>query len=342
MSSVATLIAGNPQLIGVPCSIRLLTTHPAVGERTVGSIVRSLFYTARTAGIIAVRRPDIVHLFVGPRGSLARKTFLGGVARRSGSHVLAHMHSGDIDLVLEGGPAPGVPRERLASLIRRSDIVAVLWPLRADPALVGDTPVRVVPNPVEPLPAPPARERTVDVTWLGRLVPEKNVTFLAEIVEELAPAKTGLRVVIAGEPVGAQGERAAQRMRAAGAELPGWVARDEALALLADTRVLFHPSARESLPMSVLEAGASGCAVVAGPVTSLPYLLGDGRGTLVGGSDPVDWALAVRCELDRVAAQPDEIPGPAFRDFVRDQYATARAMAALGGVYAEMLAGARR
>jgi glycosyltransferase involved in cell wall biosynthesis len=73
--------------------------------------------------------------------------------------------------------------------------------------------------------------------------------------------------------------------------VPGWLGPEDTAALLATGDILTLPSHAENLPMSIIEAMASGLAVVATPVGAVEDIVKDGKtGLLVPPGD--DSALA--------------------------------------------------
>lgn len=311
-------------------SIEHVATHSATGERTRASAFASIPLTLGAAWRIVTTKPDVVHLFVGPRGSLARKSWLATVARARGCAVVAQPHSGDVDVALTGARVDGVPAGRLEKLCQTANALALLRAIEVDPRFASAD-VCVVPNPVALQDAPAAAERDIDVLYAGRLAPEKGVELLADVVAQLVEARPGVRVTIAGSAVGEVAEGALAAMSA----LPqvtaaGWVDESEVVALAKRARVLISPSAVDSLPMSVLTAGACGAWVVATPVGEVPALLADGRGSIVE-ADAQAWLAQILRALDGIDA--GSVPGEALRRFVRERYAPDVVAGALKAAY---------
>ena len=71
--------------------------------------------------------------------------------------------------------------------------------------------------------------------------------------------------------------------------LKGWVTGKEKMSILEQSDILILPSYREGLPNVILEAMASGCAVIANPVGSIPDVIDDGNnGILLASNNPSD------------------------------------------------------
>lgn len=100
---------------------------------------------------------------------------------------------------------------------------------------------------------PPADGRPM-VLAMGRVCYQKAPEAFAALVEHLRTAKVDARFVWVGN-----GEAAGEeRLRAAGVEITGWVDRDDVQALLSQATVFVQTSRWEGMPLSVLQALASG------------------------------------------------------------------------------------
>jgi glycosyltransferase involved in cell wall biosynthesis len=152
----------------------------------------------------------------------------------------------------------------------------------------------------ERLGAPPGR---LLVLAVGRLVGKKGFRHLIEA----AARSRAVHLAIAGE--GDLGAELRRQAEASGASVrfAGALARDEVEAALASADVVAVPSVRDAagnvdgLPNVLLEALASGAAVVASRIAGIPDVVTDGEnGLLVPAGD----ATALADALDRLAADP--------------------------------------
>jgi len=138
------------------------------------------------------------------------------------------------------------------------------------------------------------------VATVARLQPEKGLDILVRAFAELAPKHPTARLAICGS-----GREVKLQLRAMIAELGlgervlmcGF--RKDVPAVLAATDVYALPSRAEGLGFSLLEAMASGCAVVASRVGGVPEIVTDGQdGLLVEPENPVALAAAIARLLD--------------------------------------------
>ena len=103
---------------------------------------------------------------------------------------------------------------------------------------------------------------------------------------------------------------------------------------MTDSRVLLSTSRADSLPMSILQAGASGCGVVASPVGAVTEILSDGRGVLVRGTSD-RWVKEILAYLDSM--NPECEPNPRLRKYIETKYSHDAMVSALRRVYTQVL-----
>ncbi len=282
--------------------------------------------------LLAVRRSDVVHVHTPGFVGLAGLIF----ARLTRTPLLSTYHT-DLAGILGDRPA-GRGRARFyrrwatfaIDLCRTSDAAAApsaraARALAAPGARAGAA--EVVPNGVEldrfrPGAAGPdwpsrlGSGRRPLVTYVGRLTLDKGVLTLLDALERLAPEPAFL-TVIAGEGP----QAAAVRERVDGSPalkdrvcLPGPISEAEKPALLAQSAVFVLPSTADTSSVALLEAMASGVAVVASRVGGPGELVADGvTGLSVDPRDPAAIAGAIARLLGDPALRPTL--GRAARDW---------------------------
>ncbi|MCX7597421.1 MAG: glycosyltransferase family 4 protein, partial [Armatimonadetes bacterium] len=152
--------------------------------------------------------------------------------------------------------------------------------LRAAP---GAWRIEIIPHPISVAEFPQTSHQQ-RVLFTGRLLPRKGAQVLLEALEDVE--MPGWEVHIVGDgPMRAEVEERAQRMRIP-TFVHGWLDRgSETMRELWETAsILAFPSLRESPSMTVLEAMASGMAVVAVRAGGTPEAVGD-AGILVEPGD---------------------------------------------------------
>jgi len=126
---------------------------------------------------------------------------------------------------------------------------------------------------------------------VGRLSEEKRLDVLLDAFALLEPARSGLRLAIAGD--GPARERLERR---AGAEVRflGELRGEELARLYASADVFCFPSTTDTFGQVLLEAGASGLPLVAARAGGAPELVAEGEsGLLVSPDDPAAFAEAI-------------------------------------------------
>ncbi len=222
-----------------------------------------------------------VHVNMGERLSLVRKSAIVVTCRLLGIPVVLHLHaqmrpyyrrlpaalqrltrwvfSLPASVVVIGGAARRFVTRELGVPADRVEIV-----------------INGVPEPVEPR-REPRSGRKQRVLFVGRLCEAKGVSDLLAALAEPGFDRERLEVVLAGG-----GDVAAYRAqaRALGIDdfvrFEGWCEQAQIARLMAATDVLVLPSHDEVLPLVILEALAHGIAVVCTPVGEIPAVLADG------------------------------------------------------------------
>lgn len=105
------------------------------------------------------------------------------------------------------------------------------------------------------------------VLFVGSIEPRKN-----PLAAAFAAREVGRKLVVAGP---AKDERLAAELQRAGADLRGYVTRDELAELYRGAACLVHPSRYEGFGLTVVEAMASGTPVVATPDAAVREVAGD-------------------------------------------------------------------
>lgn len=112
------------------------------------------------------------------------------------------------------------------------------------------------------------------VTFLGRMIPSKNPELLLKAALDIPQTDKKIMFVFAGD--GSEYDR----LRSQSSEnivFLGKIDKTSAAALLQNTDILVHPSEHhEGLPISLLEAGISGCAVIASNAGATKEVIEDG------------------------------------------------------------------
>ena len=209
-------------------------------------------------------------------------------------------------------------------------------------------PVHVVPPGYTPLPAPLPPGSFAErfgiggpfVLFVGRLAPNKGLSFLLQAFQPLAERDPQASLVLVGADGGIGRSLAVQAKDlgiASRVRQLGHVADDALLATgLRDARLFVLPSEYEAFGLVLLEAMAQGTAVIATRVGGIPEFVEDGRaGLLVPPGDPV----ALRGALERLWSDPStaRTMGQYGRDRIVPRYSWDEVVRQFERIYEEAL-----
>ena len=317
---------------------------PEGGKLSAGNIRRTLhdaFSVWRRA-----KDHDIVHInsALAPAVTVVRAGLLVLAGRLRGCEVIVHAHGGNIDTWLTTRRARWVTR----AAMNRASLVVAVWTAghQALADTLGAQRVRLVANGVDTDRFTPAVTPSHDpprVLYVGLLTPRKGVLDLIEASRSLRRAGLDHELWLLGG-VPDEGPEAAEPVLAAAeghALLLGTRPPDEMPEVYASADVFCLPSWWEAMPLSVLEAMASGLPVVATDVGDVAHLVPNGEtGLVVPSQSPDQLAAALRKLVeDPDAARRMGAAGRARAESVYSSTATARA---IGALYDEVSAGGAR
>jgi glycosyltransferase involved in cell wall biosynthesis len=125
--------------------------------------------------------------------------------------------------------------------------------------------------------------RVVDITYVGRLVPEKGVDILINAVENLCKRFSELSVRIVGDgPSMDQLQKAViESELCTNVVFTGQLDQDAVKKVLLESKILVLPSRKESFGLVLLEAANAGCAVVATSTGGIPSIVEHGTNGLL-------------------------------------------------------------
>ena len=284
--------------------------------------------------LLAFRHPRaILHVHAASRASFWRKAVLMTLGRLAGWPAIFHLHGGGFARFYESC-APWQQRIVRHFLDRAECIITVSerWQtwirgITANPRIV------TIPNPV-PLPqGAPVERSDALVCFVGRIEQAKGIFDLVEAVNEVRETIPNVRLECAGDGdmEGVLRYALVQGIRA-NIHFTGWISPRRREELLARATVFVLPSHAEGLPMSLLEAMAAGCPVIASDVGGIPDVVTDGvNGLLVAAGDRDALALALhRVLVDRELAAR---LGREARQTIARRFTTAHTVERLDQIY---------
>jgi glycosyltransferase involved in cell wall biosynthesis len=271
VSSIAT----NPRL---PGPLRRLQSI-----KYLRTVVTSAVYISEL--LVRVWRCDVVHVFAAPYSSFAiSATPPILIAKAARKRVVLHYHGGELDLHLRRW------RRTAAPTMRRVDaIVAPSEYLREQFARHGFA-AHVIPNVIDPDRWDFHSREPLRPVFLSnrRLAPECNVACVLRGFAAIQSTVAGARLIVAADGSERRElESLAQRLGLSGTEFVGWVAPEHSAELYSSADVFLNASDdRDNVPLSILEAFASGLPVISTSAGGISELVHGGEtGMLVPAED---------------------------------------------------------
>lgn len=242
------VIPGWPQRSPWPRGIRLWADRLPALSRTLSGLEPDVLYT---------------------RGFSVFAPSVAAVARRTGCAYLAALASDDDlrvfprsrsrGLVQTAGYGPAARAVFMGRALRRAALVLTQHAGQLEECSRMGLPSRIVRNAFVPPAAAPVEDDRFDAAWIGHLSVFKGFDKLVEVLERTG----GRRIAIAGA---VQGEGCATLLSRAvaipGVEYLGELTHDDAVALIASSRVLLNTSPAEGFSNAFLEAWFLGRPVV--------------------------------------------------------------------------------
>lgn len=357
MSRVLLVGKGAPDRGGIPTFLttllhsRLTQEHdvrflnvahsgtPEGGRLTPGNL-------GRTAGDVvavwsAARDRDVVHIHsaLAPATTVVRAALLALAGRLRGCAVVVHAHGGGIQFWLTNRRR----RVLLQLAMRPAHRVVAVWTagLHALREVLPSDRVSLIDNGV-PLEGHPERRRSSDdgpprLLFVGLLTPRKGVLDLLAASKLLR--ERGVRhelLLLGGTPD--EGPDAEAKVRAGvdtHVRLLGTRPPEEMPAAFAEADVFCLPSWWEAMPLSILEAMASGLPVVATDVGDVGRAVADGvTGFVVPPKDPERLAAALEALLTDAGLRRRF--GAAGRARVAEMFSADVTAAQVGALYEEL------
>jgi len=313
--------------------IEYVPTHCDGGAvRKLLTAVKALL---RVIVLLARHRRVVMHVHSASRASFWRKSIFMAIGMAAKCPVIFQLHGGGFEHFYEA-QCGKAGRRIIRSVLDRTTCIIVLserwraWITR----VTENQRVVCIPNPVAATGQPPGSKRENLVLYLGRLERSKGIFDLLDTICGLRGRVPDLRLICAGEGNLQSAARYAKRLGIDDAvRFTGWIGPTEKQSLMRRAAVLVLPSYAEGLPMSLLEAMASGLPVVATAVGGIPDVVTDGLDGFL--FTPGDTATLQRllCRLMHEPKLGMRI-AMAARETVRLRFAADRVAVQLDQIYA--------
>lgn len=304
-----------------------------IGTMVEGSKFRKLLQAvwAYIRFCVHLGQSRIVHVNMASDASYYRKSVFVRTARLCGKKLIIHQHGGDFETFY--GAMPEKKQAKVRRVLNMADVFIVLTPALADffAGLVDEKKIVVLPNGVAVGPRPQKTYEKHRILFLGRLCRQKGIGELMTAVSHLRSEFPDMQVMLGG--IWEDPELRDEVARLSGTvEYLGWIEGERKQRYLDECEIFVLPSYFEGMPVSVLEAMASCCAVVASAVGGIPQMLEDGvDGILIRPKDSASLEEGLR----RVLSQPllGREMGNRARAAVEKDFSLDRSIDRLLGIY---------
>ena len=331
--------------------IRPIILPEMVGTPSVG--FRDVVALARLRRLIRDLRPDIVETHLSKAGMVGRLA-----AALEGSAFVLHVYHGHVLAGYFGAAKTWVARRVERALAQVSDhLVAVSRRVRSDLVCYGVAPADRI-SVVEPgvdletllccreMRGALRRELGLApdvplVGIVGRLSPIKNHYLFLEVAARIATERPDVRFLVVGDgELGSAIRARAHRLKLSSRVIfAGW--RSDLPQVYGDLDVLVSCSRNEGMPISLIEAMAAGCPVLATNVGGVPDLIDDHQtGLLVPARDPSRLTGALLGLLQDEALARGLAASAQSR--VRARFGMTRFVADMDGLYTRLLSDSAR
>ena len=250
-----------------------------IGTMVEGSKLRKLLKAAEAYMRFCMKLPknQIVHINMASDSSYYRKSVFIRTAKKFGKKVVIHQHGGDFQTFYRE-QLSDKGRRRLRETLAMADTFLVLAPVWKEffSQIIDEEKIIVLPNAVE---IPKLKDKHYGqhkILFLGRICREKGIQELLDVFLELTQEYSDLHLYLGGVWEDAGLKKIAEEHDKQITYL-GWVTGEEKRKCLKMCDVFVLPSYFEGQPVSVLEAMAAGCGVIASGVGGIPSMIADGK-----------------------------------------------------------------
>lgn len=282
-----------------------------IGTMEEGTKLHKLFVAIRAYLIfcLTLRKADIVHVNMASDTSFYRKAIFIRTAKKAGKKLVIHQHGGNFSVFYSELDAK--KQAYVRTVLNMASEFWVLFPAYADffRDIITSCDVKVMPNTIK-VGAYPDKEakRKHSVVFLGRICEAKGITELLDAVKQLKESFSDLHVYLGGIFEDTSYKEHIDEM-ADCVTYVGWLEGEAKYTFLDESDIFVLPSYFEGQPVSILEAMAHGCTVVATDVGGIPMMIEDSEtGVLVEAKNSKSLADG----LHRVLADDD------FKDTLRN------------------------
>jgi len=309
-----------------------------IGTMVEGSKFRKLWQAVKAYGKFLAVLPQypIVHVNVASDSSYYRKSLFIKAAKRAGKKIVIHQHGGDFETFYEKEQNDR-GRAKIRQVLGMGDVFLVLSPVLEQFFKGILDPARVIlfPNAV-PVPYHIEKEYGKQrILFLGRLCKEKGLRELFSILPQLHEQFPQMRLLLGGIWEDEELRKEAEKMKEYVTDL-GWLQGEAKNDYLRISDLFVFPTYFEGQPVSVLEAMAYQCGIVATSVGGIPQMIEpEQTGLLIEPKDPE----GLKSALQKLLSDPElcERLGKNARVKIEKEFSIEKSLKELIKIYQQLL-----
>lgn len=309
-----------------------------IGTMVEGSKLKKLMKAALALVLFCMKVPGyrIVHVNMASDSSYYRKSFFIRIAKLLGKKIVIHQHGGDFEnFYYKEQDERG--RKRIAHVLAMGDAFLVLAPVWKEffGQIVAEDKITVLPDAIRILQLADKEYGQHKILFLGRLCREKGIGELLQVMPELKKKYQEIELYLGGIWEDQSLKEDAEKLKDCVTHL-GWVTGEEKRKYLQMCDIFVLPSYFEGQSVSLLEAMAFSCAIVASETGGIPQMIVKGRtGILVRPKD----ADSLKGGLEQALADRDLCRrlGTQARNKVSEEFSIEKNMEKLIQIYKGVL-----
>lgn len=249
-----------------------------IGTMAEGSKLRKFLKAAGAFAVFLWKLPgyEIVHVNVASDASYVRKSFFIRAAKAFHKKIVIHQHGGDFEGYYRGLSDKG--KERVREVLAMGDAFLVLAPFWKEffGGLIDKDKIAVFPDSIRIPEKEEKRYGQHKLLFLGRICKAKGVGELLSVVPVLKEKYPDIKLYLGGIFEEKELEDKVRELSDCVKWL-GWIAGDEKKKHLKECDIFVLPSYFEGQSVSILEAMAYSCAVVASNTGGIPQMIINGE-----------------------------------------------------------------
>lgn len=213
----------------------------------------------------------IVHIHSASRGSFHRKRYFLNLAKFLNKKVIFHIHGAEFKKFYEESNER--TKNNISNALSKADRVIALsneWK-HYFKKISKNSKVEVIYNPVNEMDFEKSKLDGKKILFMGRMGQRKGVYDLLDVVSELASEHKDLELYLGGDGEIDKVKKIVNDMNLyKHVKVLGWISGNEKKELFKKSSIYVLPSYNEGLPVSILEAMASGLPIVSTNIAGIP------------------------------------------------------------------------